>query len=71
MLQKIVCSGKPLTISKQQVRYSSDYILEKKKAHSTAVKIAAREKYITEDDITNLRIELELCTDSQQFIDSI
>jgi hypothetical protein len=28
-------------------------------------------KYITGDDCTNLRIELELCRDSQQFIDSI
>lgn len=27
------------------------------------------EKYITVDDCTNLRIELELCRDSQQFID--
>ena len=29
------------------------------------------EKYITGDDCTNLRIELELCSDSQQFIDRI
>jgi hypothetical protein len=29
------------------------------------------EKYITGDDCTNLRIELELCTDSQQFIDRL
>jgi hypothetical protein len=29
------------------------------------------EKYITGDDCTNLRIELELCCDSQQFIDRI
>jgi len=29
------------------------------------------EKYITEDDVTNLRIELELCQDSQQFIDGL
>jgi hypothetical protein len=29
------------------------------------------EKYITEDDVTNLRIELELCKDSQQFIDRL
>jgi hypothetical protein len=27
------------------------------------------EKYITVDDCTNLRIELELCGDSQRFID--
>jgi hypothetical protein len=26
---------------------------------------------ITEDDCTNLRIELELCTDSQKFIDRL
>jgi len=26
------------------------------------------EKYITEDDVTNLRIELELCKDSGEFI---
>ena len=26
------------------------------------------EKYITEDDVTNLRIELELCKDSKEFI---
>jgi len=26
------------------------------------------EKYITEDDVTNLRIELELCKDSRDFI---
>lgn len=28
-------------------------------------------KYISEDDITNLRIELELCRDSQEFIDNL
>jgi hypothetical protein len=28
-------------------------------------------KQITEDDCTNLRIELELCADSQQFIDRL
>ncbi len=27
-----------------------------------------REKYICDDDITNLKIELALCTDSQEFI---
>jgi hypothetical protein len=27
------------------------------------------ENYITDDDCTNLRIELELCSDSQEFID--
>ena len=31
----------------------------------------AREKYICDDDITNLRIELALCSDAQQFIDSL
>lgn len=30
-----------------------------------------RKKYISEDDITNLKIELALNTDSQKFIDSI
>ena len=29
------------------------------------------EKYITGDDCTNLRIELELCTDSKSFIDRL
>jgi hypothetical protein len=29
------------------------------------------EKYITGDDCTNLRIELELCCDSQKFIDQM
>jgi hypothetical protein len=29
------------------------------------------EKYITEDDCTNLRIELEICNDSQDFINRI
>ncbi len=29
------------------------------------------EKYITEDDCTNLRIELELCSDSKHFIDRL
>jgi len=33
--------------------------------------IGPQEKYITEDDCTNLRIELELCTDSQQFIEGL
>ncbi|MFP4163962.1 MAG: hypothetical protein ACLFQB_08975 [Chitinispirillaceae bacterium] len=28
-------------------------------------------KYITDDDITNLRIELETCRDTQEFIDSL
>ena len=28
-------------------------------------------KYITGDDCTNLRIELKICSDSQQFIDRI
>lgn len=32
---------------------------------------ALREIQICEDDITNLRIELALCTDSQQFIDQL
>ncbi len=52
------------------------------KAQSTAVKQATAPlpevipstvggKYITEDDITNLRIELETCNDSQQFIDNM
>jgi len=38
----------------------------------TAVRgIAPRsQKYITEDDVTNLRIELELCKDSGEFIRS-
>ena len=31
----------------------------------------AREKYICDDDITNLRIELALCNDIGQFIDNI
>jgi hypothetical protein len=30
-----------------------------------------RKKYITEDDCTNLRIELELCADSKLFIDRL
>lgn len=30
-----------------------------------------REKYICSDDITNLRIELALCNDVQQFIDQV
>ncbi|NLW30585.1 MAG: hypothetical protein GXY77_03910 [Fibrobacter sp.] len=30
-----------------------------------------REKYISDDDITNLKIELALNTDSQKFIDSV
>jgi hypothetical protein len=30
-----------------------------------------REKYISDDDITNLKIELALNTNSQKFIDSI
>jgi len=29
------------------------------------------EKYITEDDVTNLRIELELCEDSGEFINKL
>ena len=28
-------------------------------------------KYITEDDVTNLRIELELCEDSGEFINKL
>jgi hypothetical protein len=30
-----------------------------------------REKYICDDDITNLKIELALCTDSKDFIESL
>jgi hypothetical protein len=30
-----------------------------------------RKKYITEDDCTNLRIELELCADSKHFIERL
>ena len=30
-----------------------------------------REKYICNDDITNLRIELALCSDTQQFIEHL
>ena len=39
-------------------------------AQSTQKISAARyeERYITEDDCTNLRIELELCNDSLEFI---
>jgi hypothetical protein len=33
--------------------------------------VSTAEKYISEDDITNLRIELEVCRDSQQFIDRL
>jgi hypothetical protein len=35
---------------------------------SKATAVDQAEKYITEDDCTNLRIELELCTDSLEFI---
>jgi hypothetical protein len=31
----------------------------------------ARPRHITEDDCTNLRIELELCSDSKSFIDRL
>jgi hypothetical protein len=30
-----------------------------------------QKKYITEDDCTNLRIDLELCADSKHFIDRL
>jgi hypothetical protein len=30
-----------------------------------------RDRSISEDDVTNLRIELELCSDSQAFIDRL
>ena len=33
-----------------------------------SVAVDQQEKYITDDDCTNLRIELELCNDSQDFI---
>ena len=36
-------------------------------AHKTLT-LEREEKYITEDDCTNLRIELELCADSNEFI---
>lgn len=36
-----------------------------------AVAVEQSEKYITEDDCTNLRIELELCNDSLEFINRI
>jgi hypothetical protein len=35
---------------------------------SKATAVDQAEKYITEDDCTNLRIELELCNDSLEFI---
>jgi hypothetical protein len=38
---------------------------------SNATAIQAREGVITQDDITNLRIHLETCRDSKDFIDRI
>jgi hypothetical protein len=38
---------------------------------SKATAVGQAEKYITEDDCTNLRIELELCNDSLEFINRI
>ena len=38
---------------------------------SKATAVDQAEKYITEDDCTNLRIELELCNDSLEFINRI
>jgi hypothetical protein len=37
-------------------------------AHNSAPRF---QKYITEDDVTNLRIELELCEDSGEFINKL
>lgn len=73
MLQRIAHSEKSVTAVPKKIT-STSYDAQTKLSRSCAVKSAAsalRERSISEDDITNLRITLELCRDSQEFIEQM
>jgi len=73
MLKQIVHS-KASTSNKTRA-ISTSYKIQAQSSsanHHSGIPLLSRgEKYITDDDIINLRIELELCDDSKHFIESL
>ncbi|KMQ50016.1 hypothetical protein CHISP_3048 [Chitinispirillum alkaliphilum] len=72
VLQKIVYSSKTKVVAQKSSKYSSGKTTEGMGViRSSAEQNAAERGYISDDDLINLRIELERCTDSKDFIDKL
>jgi hypothetical protein len=69
MLHRIAKTEMPMKDSAKKAARSYHAIAES--AVSCIPVYSKGEKYITDDDVTNLRIELELCKDSGEFINRI
>ena len=69
MLQRIAKTEKPIKDTAKKVAHGYRTVAECEIPYKPVY--SKGEKYITEDDITNLRIELETCKDVQEFIDHL
>lgn len=71
MLERISMPEQPVIKTAHKLAQVSGTVIQGKQPCSSGIGLHQREKYISDDDITNLRIELALCRDSNEFIDSI
>lgn len=73
LLREVVELEAPYTFSREEPLYEPSKKVAQPQSCSTAVSRikTERQQVISSDDLTNLRIELELCTDSGDFIDRL
>jgi hypothetical protein len=71
MLERISRPEQPVIKTAHKFVQASGTAIQGKPPYLPDDKFHQREKYISNDDITNLRIELALCNDSNEFIDTL